>query len=68
MTAVEKAFPLKENLNMKKGGVFSLIVTANVVPRSVIFVAMMMEAMHFSETCVVTRATRHDIPEDSIPQ
>jgi hypothetical protein len=35
-----------------------LLVTANVVPRSPFLVTLMMEAIHSSETSVLTRATR----------
>jgi hypothetical protein len=42
------------------------LVTANVVPNSLIFVTMMMEALRSSYTSLLTKATRHKIPEDSI--
>jgi hypothetical protein len=42
-----------------------LLVTAN-VPSSMILVALMMEAIRSSETSVLTRATRHKIPEDGV--
>jgi hypothetical protein len=41
-----------------------LLVTANVVPSSPFLVTLTMEAMHSSETLVLTRATRRSIPED----
>jgi hypothetical protein len=42
-----------------------LLVIAD-VPNSLILVTLMMEAMCFSETLVLIRATRHHIPEDGI--
>jgi hypothetical protein len=45
--------------------VLLLLVTAN-VPSSLILSILIMEAMRSSETSVLTRATRHLIPEDDI--
>jgi hypothetical protein len=41
-------------------------ITANVVPSSLILVILIMEAIRSSETSVLARATRRNIPEDSI--
>jgi hypothetical protein len=45
-----------------------LLVTASVVPSSQILVTLLKRALSFSETSVLSRATRRNIPEDTVLQ
>jgi hypothetical protein len=46
--------------------VLQLLITANVVPSSLILFILIMEAIRSSEMTVLTKATRRHIPEDGI--
>jgi hypothetical protein len=43
-----------------------LLVAASVFPSSPILVTLMMEALSYSQTSVLARATRRNIPEDAV--
>jgi hypothetical protein len=56
----------RNNVNPFLLSVLQLLVTAKVVPSSPNLVTLMMQAIYFSETSVLTRATRRNIPEEAI--
>jgi hypothetical protein len=53
-------------LAVTSSSVRRLLVTANVVPSSPTPVTLMIEAIRSSETAVLTRATRRNIPEEAV--
>jgi hypothetical protein len=62
-----KTFAINSNWITLRRNTLQLLVTANVVPSSLILLTLMMEAMSFSETSVLIPLTWHRIPDDSIP-
>jgi hypothetical protein len=57
---------MKNDVIIFPRSVLRLLVTANVVPRLPILVTLIMESIRSSDTSVLIKAMRRNIPEDGI--
>jgi hypothetical protein len=62
----ERIASIIRDKRVRELGILAVISNYNIIPTSLILFPLMIDGIHFSETSVLTRATRRHMPEDSI--